>query len=197
VAGKRRYGRSRRDLAEVAIRLFEDQGFTATTVEQIAEACDYSPRTFHRQFPTKEDAVFFDLPDILNPLEALVEEPAPSAWDAVCAIVIDNAAHWESAGADLAERRTRLFHEEPLLYRRFLEIASEWETVIARVFAAERGADPATDAYSEVLASSVVGACRAAFKLWLAAPEVTLAEHMAAGLELIRSGFGLSDAVSG
>lgn len=185
---KRAYGRSRQELAEIAIRLFEQQGFARTTVEEIAAAADYSPRTFHRQFPTKEDVVFFDLPDILSPLEALVTEPAPDAWEAVCAIVVGNAANWEAAGPALAERRTRLFHDEPALYRRFLEIAADWETVIARVFATQH----ATDAYAQVLATSVVGACRAAFRLWLAHPETSLAQHMADALDLIAGGFGLT-----
>jgi hypothetical protein len=85
-----------------------------------------------------------------------------------------------------------MFHEEPALYRRFLEIASEWETVVARALAAERGIDPAADMYSQMLATSLVGACRAAFRVWLAAPELPLAQRMEDALELIESGFGLA-----
>lgn len=189
---KRPYGRSRRELAEIAIRMFEEEGFAATTVEEIAARAAYSPRTFFRQFPTKEDVVFFDLPDILSPLEGLIGAPPDGgAWAAVRAIVIDNSANWEAAGPDLALRRTRMFHEEPLLYRRFLEYASEWEAVIARVFAAERATDPLTDTYAQLLASTVVGACRTAFRLWLAVPERPLARHMEDTLELIESGFSL------
>jgi AcrR family transcriptional regulator len=192
----RPYGRSRRDLARVAVRLFEKRGFAATTVEEIAAAAGYSPRTFHRQFPVKEDVVFYDLPDILSPLQALIEPAGTGAakrsvWESVRAIVIENSTNWERAGPELAQRRTRLFHDEPALYRRFLEFADEWEAVLARVFAAERGMEPATDARAQVLATTVVGACRAAFRLWLAAPELSLARHMEDALELIESGFGL------
>ena len=38
-------------------------GFAETTLEDIAEAADYSPSTFFRHFGTKEDAVFFDIAD--------------------------------------------------------------------------------------------------------------------------------------
>ncbi len=189
--GKRRYGRSRRDLAEAAIRQFEEKGFSATTVEDVAEAAGYSPRTFFRQFPAKEDVVFFDLPDILSPLQELLEEPPPSAWDAVSAIVVKNATDWEAAGVGLAQTRTRLLHEEPALHRRYLEIAAEWETVITRIFAAERGVDPDLDPYPQVLGTAIVGACRTAMRRWLVEPGIGLGDHTAAGLAVIRSGFDL------
>lgn len=174
--------------------LFERQGFAATTVEEIAQAAAYSPRTFHRQFASKEDVVFFDLPSILSPLEALVAAPAPSAWAAVCDIVMANAENWEAGGDQLALSRTRLIHEEPALHRRLLEIAAEWEDVIARVFAAERGTDVATDAYAQALAGAIVVACRAALRLWLATPERPLTAHLGETLALIADGFGLAPA---
>lgn len=194
---KRRYGTSRQDLAEAAIRLFEDEGFAETTVERIAEAAGYSPRTFHRQFPAKEDAVFFDLPSILAPLEALVGRAPADPWDAVCAVVVDDAARWEAAGPALAQRRVRLIHEEPTLHRRFLEISTEWEAVIATVFATAggRGGDAATDVAAQIAGAAVVAACRVAFRLWPSVPDRSLAALTAECLERVRTGD--SDSVSG
>ncbi|MEA2169447.1 MAG: hypothetical protein QOF76_2747 [Solirubrobacteraceae bacterium] len=172
----RQHGRAREHLAAVAVRLISERGYEATTVEDIAAAADYSPRTFFRQFASKEDAVFFDLPDILRPLQALLEPGAEPAYARVTAIVMDNAGAWDDRG------RTQLFHDEPALYRRFLEFAEEWERVIAEVLAAERGTDAATDPRAQTLASAVVGACRASFRTWLASGTGTAADHLAAAL---------------
>lgn len=55
--------RTRRDLQAAAIRLMSEQGYANTTVEQIADAAEVSPRTFFRYFPTKEAVLLTDLQD--------------------------------------------------------------------------------------------------------------------------------------
>ena len=57
---ERKKARTRASLREHALRLFREQGYPATTVEQIAAAAEVSPSTFFRYFPTKEDVVIQD-----------------------------------------------------------------------------------------------------------------------------------------
>jgi AcrR family transcriptional regulator len=71
---ERKKAKTRASIREHALRLFRDQGYGATTVEQIAEAAEVSPATFYRYFPTKEDVVLQDDLDVLA-LEALERLP--------------------------------------------------------------------------------------------------------------------------
>jgi len=72
---ERKKARTRAAIREHALRLFRDQGYQATTVEQIAEAAEVSPSTFFRYFPTKEDVVLQDDFDLIA-MEAFEAMPA-------------------------------------------------------------------------------------------------------------------------
>jgi AcrR family transcriptional regulator len=48
--------RTRRALADAALRMFTEQGFDATTLEELADEAEVSKSTFFRFFPAKEAA---------------------------------------------------------------------------------------------------------------------------------------------
>jgi AcrR family transcriptional regulator len=54
---ERNKARTRRELAEAAARLFIERGYPSTTIQDIVDAADVSPRTFFRYFPCKEDII--------------------------------------------------------------------------------------------------------------------------------------------
>jgi AcrR family transcriptional regulator len=59
------------------VRLFREQGYDATTVEQIAAAAGVSHMTFFRYFPAKEDVA---LPDSYDPMIATLLQQTPATW---------------------------------------------------------------------------------------------------------------------
>ncbi|MGP4054880.1 TetR/AcrR family transcriptional regulator [Mycobacterium sp. 4D054] len=66
--------RTRLAIRREAFRLFDEQGYTNTTVEQIAEAAEVSPRTFYRYFGVKERLLLSD--DKISPIvEAFIAAP--------------------------------------------------------------------------------------------------------------------------
>ena len=69
---ERKKARTRATLRSVAFRLFREQGFAETTIEQIADEAEVSPSTFFRYFPTKEALVLAD--DLDPPMIAAFEE---------------------------------------------------------------------------------------------------------------------------
>ena len=73
---------TRRGLVVEAYRLFDERGYDATSVDDIAAAADVSPRTFYRYFPAKDavlaesgnaivDAVVDRMPDAPTAAELL------------------------------------------------------------------------------------------------------------------------------
>jgi len=82
-----------RGIRDAALRLFEEQGYEATTVEQIAEAARVSRATFFNYFASKEAVVFDQDPEARQQWQALMDgrptdEPL---WTTLEAILIDFA----------------------------------------------------------------------------------------------------------
>ena len=51
---------TRKDLARAALRLFEERGYAATTIDDIAAAANVSRRTFFRYFKSKDEVLIVD-----------------------------------------------------------------------------------------------------------------------------------------
>jgi AcrR family transcriptional regulator len=157
----RKKAKTRAVIREQALRLFDEQGYAATTVDQIAEAAEASPSTFFRYFPTKEDVVLAD--DFDEPLLAAMRAQPPEVHPAEAmrrAIrgVFDaiTPAEWE-----VEQRRQRLVYLVPELQARAMQ---EYVTMIGMVAAAiaERAGLPADDFSARVMAGALIGAAVAA-----------------------------------
>ncbi|QKW35643.1 TetR family transcriptional regulator [Actinomadura sp. NAK00032] len=66
--------RTRRTLAETALRLFTAHGFEATTLEQLVEEAEVSKSTFFRAFPAKEAVAVEAEAEVWTAYTATLEE---------------------------------------------------------------------------------------------------------------------------
>ncbi len=162
---ERKKARTRAAIREHALRLFREQGYDATTVEQIAEAADVSPSTFFRYFPTKEDVVLQDELDVLaiGAFEAQSADLSP-----VAAFRAATREAFASLGPDeLARLRetAELTLTVPELRARAMDELARTIGVIAEALARRSGRDP-DDFAVRTLAGAIVGVIMAATMPW-------------------------------
>ncbi|NUP75853.1 MAG: TetR family transcriptional regulator, partial [Sinomonas sp.] len=122
---------SRHDVAAAAVRLYAEQGYEATSVEQIAAAAGVSRSTFFRQFRSKEDVVFADHDVLLDEAEAFLARPHDDPWDAVCAAAELVFAHFAEE-RDLAQLRYEVVNREPSLRDKELVTTFRYERLFRR-----------------------------------------------------------------
>src|SRR5688500_18446399 len=122
--------------------LIEEQGYDATTVEQIAERAEVPPSTVFRYFPTKEDIVLTDEYD--EPLLAeLTARPADEPWlDSVRYVMRRAIGLAVTEQPDVTLLRARLMAEVPAVRSRMTESLSATGPLLARAIAARTGLDP-------------------------------------------------------
>ncbi len=117
---ERKKQRTRELIASVALDLFAEHGYQATTVADIAAAAEVSERTVFTYFHTKEDILFADHAELQQRLsEVLAERPARQpALDTLRAFVVENLSlidepsrvRWEIVSNDehlLSHQRAR------------------------------------------------------------------------------------------
>jgi AcrR family transcriptional regulator len=188
---ERKKAKTRAAIREQAMRLFEEQGYAATTVDQIAEAADVSQSTFFRYFPTKEDVVLTDDYDPLM-LTAMRAQPADLApLEAVRRSIRELFGLLTDEQWTQERRRQQLIRSVPELRMRNQQQFAEAIVLLAEVVA-ERAGLPADDFSARVLAGAVVGAALAATKDGASMAEgVTYLEDFDRALALLQEGLPL------
>jgi AcrR family transcriptional regulator len=122
-----------------ALRLFDEQGFDATTVADIAAAADVSPATFFNYFPTKEAAVWGDAPGAAEALRTrLRERDAGVPALAVVREWIEGLAGWLEPRVVV---QLRLRDQVPQVLAAHLQILDRIERDVAAAVAVDLGAD--------------------------------------------------------
>jgi AcrR family transcriptional regulator len=159
---ERKKARTRAALREHALRLFREQGYQATTVEQIAGAADVSPSTFFRYFPTKEDVVLQDDMDV-RVIEAFARQPPElSPIAAVRAAMREAWTSFTDADWELIRQGGELSMRVPEIRARAINEFARSITVVAEALAERVGRGP-DDFQVRVVAGAVIGVMMAVF----------------------------------
>jgi AcrR family transcriptional regulator len=190
---ERKKARTRAAIREHALRLFREQGYAVTTIEQISAAAEVSPATFFRYFPTKEDVVLQDGMDIvtLAALEAQPPELSPiAAFRAAAAETLATMSP-----DDLREFRetTHLTAVIPEVRARALDELARTIDVITAALARRAGRD-AGDFAVRTLAGAIIGVVMSATTPWADAERTGIKEmfeRIDAGLAHLEAGLPL------
>jgi AcrR family transcriptional regulator len=187
---ERKKAQTRQALLDAAWALFEEQGYAATTIEDITERVDVSSRTFFRYFPSKEAVVFAD-EDGADKSEIIAQALAERPQDEPVLESIRQAMH--TLVDDLAmdpERAMlvgRLCRENPSLdeYRHGAAGQSAQEVLLD--FLRSRTDDPMAPM---VIASALNGAISAAWDYWVeSGQQLDMGKLLDSAIDALEQGF--------
>jgi AcrR family transcriptional regulator len=143
-----------------ALRLFREQGYESTTVEQIAAAAGVSHMTFFRYFPTKEDVA---LSDSYDPLIASSIAQTPASWpliQRIRAVLVEGLRLVYDTDRDTLLAQVKLIVSTPALRERMWAGQLATQQVILQALEADQH-DP-HDPHASFQARVTVAACLAA-----------------------------------
>ena len=185
-------GTSRRTLELIALRLFSEQGFDETPIEQIAAEAGVSRRTFFRYFDSKASALWgeFDSEvDVIREALAKVPDQVPM-MDAIRQAVVA-ANHYRAEDVPELRARMNLIGSVPALAASATVHYDAWEQVVSEFVAARTG-QPPWSLYPLVVGRSTLAACRAAYERWSARADADLTVYLTAALNVLATGFATS-----
>jgi AcrR family transcriptional regulator len=159
--------RTRQAIERIALDLFAERGFQATTLAEIAQAAEVAPSTLHAYFPSKDD-ILFSLPDALRESASrrLAERPeSERVVDALQAWVSDEVPAIVGSDGELIRRRRAIIDSDESLQTQDRLRVALFEDMLADAFARDLGESP-DDLRSRLMASIAVNGLRAVWFWW-------------------------------
>ena len=190
---ERKKEKTRDALVQSALKQFAKRGFDQVTVEDIADACDVSPRTFFRYFASKEEVLFAESDGHrLRLLASLADQDAEVSAFAALESGMRMVAAEYAEQRDTIRIRHRIMTTTPSLSTRVAERQQGWESEVVEHLRASRRAKRMSDLDLRLLVASMTTALRVAVELWLAtdAAPSDLESRLDAVFKRVQDGFG-------
>jgi AcrR family transcriptional regulator len=157
--------KTRRAIRAAAFRLFSQQGFEATTVDQIAAAADVSPSTFFRYFPVKEDLVVTDDYDPVMEAALRSRPLDESLMESVRQTVLPALRQIVGLERDDMLLRMRLLRGNPVLRARGVAEMQRTRDLILTAFR-DRDVRPSGELERRALVAAFLAAAGEAVEYW-------------------------------
>jgi AcrR family transcriptional regulator len=140
---ERKKQKTRETIIEVALKLFVERGYEETTIAEIADAAEVSPRTIFAYFPSKEDIVFCEMPEIQERLaQVLRDRPeGATALDALRDFIAGSLSP-DSKARNVALRRRIVVAGNETLGRNQRARFAPFEQLMAEAIAEDLHAGP-------------------------------------------------------
>jgi AcrR family transcriptional regulator len=171
---QRKKNATRDRIRSAALRLFSEQGYDATTVEQIAAAAGVSHMTFFRYYPAKEDVA---LSDSYDPLLAGLLAQTPATWpliDRIRTALVQGLRQLYDSDRDTLLAQNKLIIATPALRERLWASQVDTQQLILQALAA-RPDDPYPSFEDRVTVAACLAAATTAVLTWVendGAPEL-------------------------
>jgi AcrR family transcriptional regulator len=149
-----------------ALRLFREQGYDATTVEQIAAAAGVSHMTFFRYFPTKEDVA---LSDSYDPMIAALLAQTPDTWpltQRIRAALLQGLEQVYDTDRDTLLAQNKLIVSTPVLRERLWADQMATQRLILHALSAGQQ-DPHPSFQTRVIVAACLAAASTAVLTWV------------------------------
>jgi AcrR family transcriptional regulator len=163
-ARERKKRATRAQLEEAAFSLFLQQGYDATTVDEISDAAQVSPRTFFRYFATKEDVVFGDRLGAVDELRSAIDR-GPASDSAVITDALIAFSDFLDDRRDGVLGTRRLVADNPTLESRVLQEEQDWVSAVAGALA-DRAGRPVPTFEQRVLAACAISVLATSLREW-------------------------------
>ncbi|TFC47099.1 TetR family transcriptional regulator [Cryobacterium sp. TMT1-21] len=121
---------SRVAVADIAVRLFLEQGYEATSTVDIAEAAGVSRSTFFRQFRSKDDVIFADHDELIALIGAYFTAPHDDPWRAVTEAATMVFKRFRER-LEIVRIRDQVVRQTPVLRDRETIMAIRYERIFA------------------------------------------------------------------
>lgn len=154
---ERKKARTKAEIQRQALRLFNEQGYAETSVDQIAAAAEVSPSTFFRYFPTKDDVVLSDFMD-QRTMQLLIDAPAElEPLAALRHAVIEGMNSLPAEDLELETLRNQLIRTIPELRRGMIAEMTRPIGLLAEALEQRLGRGP-DDPDVRMFAAAAIGA---------------------------------------